>query len=543
MPPSPKVLLLAMDAGDKTLLRQWAADGTLPAIRSLLRRGLVGETISLAGFYEGSTWPSFYTGVTPARHGFHSLTQLNPGTYDFQRCYPGDFIKAEPFWDYLSTAGRKVAILDVPLSGISKGLKGMQMVEWASHDGVYGFQTWPATLKWQVLARFGRHPVKSSCDSYRRTRRDFCGFKDHLLKGVQRKAELTIHYLKKGGWDFFAQVFSEGHCVGHQCWHLHDPRHPGYDPETAHHTGDPVRAVYQAIDSALGRIMRHVDKDTIIFFLATHRMAHAFGGNFLLAEILKQLNLAVKRPDTFTAPQSRGWIRKGYEALLQCWRQLPENFKETLGPAVASLYSLMVHRLHGGDHLLLPSEIADIDLYNSKCFPLQNGNAVSGIRINLAGREPNGLINPGDEAEDFCEELAKNLLSIVDGDTGKPLVKSVQKTVNLYRGDCLDHLPDLLVEWNDDRILGSSAVGDFNGSRLRLASEKLGVLEGINTYVRTGDHRPEGLFTALGPGIQSGNLARTVSIMDFAPTFTELLGVKMPEIDGQPITEILAMVR
>ena len=65
----------------------------MPNIRSLLAKGLVGKTMSVEGLYEGSTWPSFYTGLNPAHHGFHSLTQLNPGTYDLYRCYPDKVIK------------------------------------------------------------------------------------------------------------------------------------------------------------------------------------------------------------------------------------------------------------------------------------------------------------------------------------------------------------------------------------------------------------------------------------------------------------------
>ncbi len=200
-------------------------------MHSLLARGLVGDTISVEGLYEGSTWPSFYTGVTPARHGFHRLTQINPGTYEFHRSSPGEFIKREPFWNLLSSAGEKVAILDIPLSGISKGLNGIQMVEWGSHDAVYGFHTWPSALKEDLLKRFGNHPMKKSCDSDRRSPQDFCRFRDQLIEGVKKKCELTIHYLNKGELGFFAQVFTEGHCAGHQCWHLHDPAHPNYYPK------------------------------------------------------------------------------------------------------------------------------------------------------------------------------------------------------------------------------------------------------------------------------------------------------------------------
>jgi predicted AlkP superfamily phosphohydrolase/phosphomutase len=104
-------------------------------------------------------------------------------------------------------------------------------------------------------------------------------------------------------------------------------------------------------------------------------------------------------------------------------------------------------------------------------------------------------------------------------------------------------LPDLLIEWNDEIMIGSSRVGDTNNSKLQIASKKIGLLERINKYCRTGDHRPEGLFVILGPGVEAGRLGRTVSIMDFAPTFAGLYETLMPNIDGRPIVEVLEMVK
>jgi predicted AlkP superfamily phosphohydrolase/phosphomutase len=543
MPSPPKVLFLAMDAGNKWLIEKWASDGTLPNIRSLFTKGLVGKTMSIEGLYEGATWPSFYTGVNPAHHGFHSLKQLNPGSYEFHRLYPCDFIRREPFWNYLSAAGLKIAVLDIPLSGISEGLNGIQLVEWGSHDSVYGFRAWPPKLKRDVLRRFGRHPIRISCDSYQRTPQHFYSFKNKLIEGVKRKAELTIHYLRKGDWNFFGQVFSEGHCVGHQCWHLHDLRHPSHRPEVAHYTGDPIRDVYKAIDSAIGMILEHIRGDTIVLFLVSHGISHNIGGNFLLSEILERLNLAKKLQNGIVVKESRSPIRNIYGALGRAWQKLPTTIKVPLKPALFSLHNFILHWAKRRDLLLLPVSISNIDLENSKCFPLLNGNPVSGIRINLSGREPNGLIQPGTELNDFCVELTTDLLSIVDYETGKPMVKKVRKVSELYEGERIDHLPDLLVEWNDEKLLGSLGVGDVKNSRLRMGSEKIGIVEGVNTYCRTGDHRPEGLFIACGPGINAGHMDRIVSIMDFAPTFTNLFGVKMPDVDGSPIIEILEMLK
>jgi predicted AlkP superfamily phosphohydrolase/phosphomutase len=535
MNPLTKILFLAIDAGDKYLIQDWAKDGTLPIIHSLIAKGLIGETRSVEGLYEGSTWPSFYTGVNPARHGFHRLTQINPGTYEYHRCYPGEFIKQEAFWDHLSKTGKNVAILDIPLAGISKRLSGIQMVEWGSHDAAYGFHTLPTELKGDVLKRFGPHPVRKSCDTYGRSPQDFCRFRDHLIEGVKKKSELTLYYLNQGEWDFFGQVFTEGHCAGHQCWHLHDPAHPNYDQNVVSITGDPIREVYRAIDTAIGRILAQVSENTIVFLLATHRMAHNIGANFLLEEILEKLSY-LKRTPPATVFQQQGIIRRIVSFAKGEWKKLPDPIQEALKPALFPLYNSAKNIIIGDEYSLISSRM---DLKYCKCFPHQNGNLISGIRINLLGREPSGLVRPGKELEDLCRKISEDLLNIVEKDSGKPVVKRVLKTSELFQGEHIDNLPDLLVEWSEDKLIGSKGLSNGTFYRLQLTSYKIGIITGEYTYCRTGDHRPEGLFIVFGPGIKPGFIGRTISIMDFAPTFLNLFGIRKPDLDGKPISEIL----
>lgn len=160
------------------------------------------------------------------------------------------------FWESASAAGCRVAILDVPLSGISQRLNGIQIVEWGSHDALNGFETWPRELATEITTRFGRHPVATSCDVYGRSLEDFRTFRDDLLAGVRRKCALTLNYLESGDWDFFAQVFTEAHCAGHQCWHLHDLSHPDHDADVVSVVGDVMRQVYMEIDKASGYLNR-----------------------------------------------------------------------------------------------------------------------------------------------------------------------------------------------------------------------------------------------------------------------------------------------
>jgi predicted AlkP superfamily phosphohydrolase/phosphomutase len=115
----------------------------------------------------------------------------------------------------------------------------------------------------------------------------------------------------------------------------------------------------------------------------------------------------------------------------------------------------------------------------------------------------------------------------------------VMRTDELYRGAYGHHLPDLLVEWSDARPLGSATVGAGQGASVRLASRRIGTIEGINRYCRTGDHRRGGLFVAVGPGLDPGRMPDVVSVMDFAPTVARVLGVELPAAAGRPSPGLL----
>ncbi len=526
-----RVLFLEIDAGDRELIRAWAADGTRPVIAGLLQQGVSGDTMSSRDFFVGGIWPSLYTGTSPARHGIHSLVQLRCGTYDFYRAYPGAEIKRRPFWEALSDAGKRVAILDIPLSSISRGLNGIQTVEWGSHDANYGFCAEPEQVRDEILERFGPHPLVRACNHHGSAPEDYVALRDTLLAGVARKGELTRHYLDRGDWDFFAQVFTESHCVGHQCWHLHDTSHPSHDAAVARITGDPMREVYRAIDTEIGKILERVGDETHVVLLAGHRMAHKYGAQFLLPDILQRLGVAVLKP-----AKSPDNIDRMDDVLTRCWQALPAALRTPLQGVRQTLRGWIDSRDASES---LPPSVTRLDAAHSHCFLMDNGFPVSGLRLNLVGREPAGLIEPGAEADAFCARLREDLLALVDAETGLPMVSDVRRTDDHYAGEYRDRLPDLIVAWNEAHRLENSRCGSGSNGRVRVRSDKTGLIEGENYYIRTGDHRPEGMFVATGPGIAAARLDRVVSITDFAPTFCRMLGVALPDVDGVPIPEAI----
>lgn len=512
--------MVGLDAMNPDLLERWCDDGSLPHLARLRARGCFARTEGIEGFYVGSTWPSFYTATTPARHGIHYLVQLDPGTYRFHRPAEGGFVRTDPFWKALGNRGRRLAILDVPLTGLDPGIDGIQTVEWGGHDSIYGFGAQPPQLAAEIEARFGLHPVGPSCDARRSSAADYRALLDRLLRGVAAKTALTQWVLAKERWDLVIQVFTEAHCVGHQCWHLHDPTHPEHDPAMIAELGDPLLAVYGAIDEAIGALLAAAPDARILVFSA-HGMKHWFGAQFLLPGILARLGVAAPAP-----ARPRGVSDPMVDRARDLWRRLPDPVRTILAPL------RRVVRLERGNPSGLPT--LGVDPRSSRCFAVGNGQAVGGIRLNLIGREPEGILEPGDGARAFSRELIADLLAIEDCRTGRSLVRRVIRTADRYQGPQLDALPDLLVEWSDEVATGSTSVGRGTGATVRARSPKIGEIEGTNDYGRTGEHRPGGFLIAAGRGIEARRID-SVPLIDIAPTIARWFGETLPDVDGREI--------
>jgi predicted AlkP superfamily phosphohydrolase/phosphomutase len=122
-------------------------------------------------------------------------------------------------------------------------------------------------------------------------------------------------------------------------------------------------------------------------------------------------------------------------------------------------------------------------------------------------------------------------MEIVNLDTGQPVVRRVLRTAGIYDGPYLDYLPDVIVEWGNDAPV------------YRIGSEKIGEISGEYRYCRSGEHHPGGMFIAAGGDIPHGALTRSVSILDFAPTLSTMLGVALPDVDGRTIPELTQAAR
>jgi len=502
---TPKLVLIGIDAADSRLVRQWASEGYLPTIARLLRSGVAAQIATPLAVLEGGIWPTFLTSSSPATHGMFSYRTLTPGTYNLDVGMYADRLPVPPFWAHLSGAGKRVAVVDAPFARPVKRLNGIHVTNWGAHDPwCWKRSSWPPRFIRDLTKRFGDHPV-ASCDKRRRTLPEYEDLRSRLISGIQKKAALLRHCLQMEEWDFFFGVFSESHCVGHQMWHLMDPGHPRHEPSAPPALHTAIRDVYREIDAGIATILEITPPETHVLLMLSHGMGPFYAGSHLLDAVLERLEINGTNGDS-AAPNHDGDSSAARQTLWDLRRFLPTRLRQTVKAQLSRPTSALWRWTHPEPN---PRP-------GMRAFAVPTNNMTGAIRINLRGRDPAGLVEPGSEYEALCRQLTEGLLALENAETGRSAVRWVKRVETIYRGPRLSEMPDLFVEW------------DHSAPITTLRSPQIGTVSQVLPHERTGDHFQSGLLLGLGPQFRSGEITDEVRTQDIAPTILDFFEVPRP---------------
>jgi predicted AlkP superfamily phosphohydrolase/phosphomutase len=171
---------------------------------------------------------------------------------------------------------------------------------------------------------------------------------------------------------------------------------------------------------------------------------------------------------------------------------------------------------------------SDVDWSRTRAYSI---GYIGEAHINLKGREPQGIVEPGEEYERVRDDVINSLRELELPD-GTPLVEHIWKKEEIYHGAHLANAPDILFL---PRNLETIAFGDFEFGSNKVIEKSFGV---------SSSHRMNGLFIASGAGIKNAGEFRGAQLIDLAPTILHLMGLPVPtDMDGRVLTEALADAR
>jgi predicted AlkP superfamily phosphohydrolase/phosphomutase len=504
------LVLFGIDAGDPELLTRWSRAGDLPNLARIMERGSWGTTGGAEMVSEHGVWVSIFSGISRRDHGYFYFRQMAPGTYDLQ-AVTGLDIDAPPFWVQDRPKGRRATVIDIPDYDVVPGLAGTQLCHWATHNNWdpdhFVTSAEPAEVLDEVARRFV--PRMVTVENRDATVGDDLAILDELLTRVARKGAACRYLLARDPWDLFATVFAESHTANHQFWRYR----PGLRGGASDHPrlSDGTREVYRAVDRELGLVLDALPPDARVFVVSSVGMEDDFPITGLIETFCRRFGYQASPESSSSRPRRRpiDLVR----------RLVPERWRLALSRRLSR---------EARERLLADRFRVATDWTNTRAFALPS--AYTGfVRVNLRGREPEGVVAPGAEYAAVLDRLEADLATLVDPVSGAPAVKRSTRTIDAF--GCPPHptLPDLWVDWLPGRFLDRVA---FPGGELTQERPD---------FFRRSDHSDRGFFAAAGPGIAARGEIGAVDVLDLAPTFQALLGrPPTARMTGAPIRSFLA---
>ena len=486
-----RFLLIGLDGAEPSLLGPWMDAGHLPNLAGLRARGTFMPLASTRPPVTFPAWTTCVTGVNPGRHGVFDFTEMTPGAYALRFVNSGRWA-VPALWHMLDAAGKRSCVLGVPGTYPPEPINGIMVSGFDSpvttgvdRSFVYPPERYSAVKDWR-FADFQEHAIGPGWHA---------AALEKLLAGVERKAAIAEGLLREEPWDSFMAVFGESDTVSHHFWLFHDPASPRHRPGFE----DAILQVYQRLDCAVGRLVAAAGPDAVVGVVSDHGFGGAGTGVVHLNNWLAQAGHLAWKPEARESQLKRAALSLTPER----WRgYLFRRFEGLAAKAEAH------------------SRFGRIDWRGTAAWS-EELNYFPAIRINLQGREPEGVV-PAREYDAFVARLCAEL------EAWAPVARAWPRAA-LYDGPEVASAPDIILELTLEDGYSHSCLRSTPGGpafrRIR-DDEALGGKErGMN-----GTHRDPGVLLLSQPVS-----AAEASLADVTPTVLSVLGVAGPPMDGRSL--------
>ncbi len=524
--PSPQLMAIGIDSATFDLIGPWVQGGDLPHLASLMREGTHGELTSTTPPVSAPAWTSFMTGKNPGKHGIFDFFEPLPNSYRIRHTNGGSR-RAKTIWKILSESGKRVGIINVPMTFPPEEVAGYLIAGLDTPDERSPFISPPA-LKEELIGEFGK--IETIVYHFRQrlgtTYRSAYRARQLWEQLEERRTRLCQYLMRTHPTDFVMVHFFAVDQIQHFFWHYMDQTHPLYDPEGARLLGGAIKSIYRKIDGLVGELLAGLPPETSVIVMSDHGAGPLSSRRLFVNNFLASLGLLRFKGTDRAAPRrdtaAHVAARRAYDSLR---RVLPPQMKTWLTWTFPQTRDLLESYIVTGE----------IDWSATKAYCYEKSDP--SIWINLRGVRPNGIVEPGTEYEQLLDFITKKLYEIKDPETGAQMITRVHRKDEIYSGPFLGHAPDLLIDqWRDLAFHpGRSKDGQRGGPIV--ISEKA---KGKSIREKTGSHRYHGVVLLKGEPFKAGHTIAGARIVDLAPTILHLMGLSIPDdMDGQVLMDAL----
>jgi predicted AlkP superfamily phosphohydrolase/phosphomutase len=514
--PSPafKVLIIGLDGATFDLMLPWVAEGRLPTLGRLLGEGAWSRLQSTIPPITPCAWSSFMTGKNPGNHGLFDFLEPAPQGHGF-RFTNATSRHAESLWGYLSRLGRRVGVVNVPMTYPPEPVNGYLISGLDTPDERSPYYH-PAGLRQElrddgILYRLDIRHIGNMRTDRRRDHQ----LREHLdIEAVRTRA--LRHLRRNHPTDFTMLVYTATDQIQHQFWHYMDERHDKHDAAGAARYRHAIRDVYVHLDGLIASLLAEVGQDTVVMLMSDHGFGPTTNVRVRLNQALEQAGLLAFRREGPAGRAARS-LAGLLDRLLRCTLSAgAKRFLASWFPRLRVWFEVLDEaKLDWAQTVTFTNEV-------SRSFPMLWLNREAGLTQ--------------EQAEQALRATEQALLRLTDPETGLPVISHVYRTRDLYQGPYTSRAPELIPSWWEDGFLLEQSVP--GGPKEKVVERSRAPIQGGVEF--SGSHRLDGVFAVAGGPARRGLEFSGARIIDVAPTVLYLMGLPIPgDMDGRPLLEAL----
>jgi predicted AlkP superfamily phosphohydrolase/phosphomutase len=410
---------------------------------------------------------SMMSSKDPGTLGYYGFRNRADHSYERMTTATALAVREPLLWDYLAASGKRVILIGVPQTYPPRPVNGLLVTDFLT-PSIASNYTYPPALKQEIAALPEVNPYEFDVSDFRTS--DKGKIRDALHRMTDKRFALARHLITSKPWDFFMMVEMGTDRVHHAFWQFMDPDHYRYEPGNPYET--VIAEYYEHVDAQIGTLIELIPDDTHVIVVSDHG-AQCMEGGIAINEWL---------------------IQHGY--------LVPQEPVET------------------------PSRLEAVKIDWPRTTAWGAGGYYGRLFLNVKGREPQGLVAPGDY-EDTRNRLAAELEALGDH-RGRPIGTRVLKPEQLYRTVRGAAPPDLFVYFGDLRWRSVGTVG----------TGEIHTFEN-DTGPDDANHAQDGLVIVTGPDVTPGGPVEGMQLMDITPTVLRIFGLELPaDLQGHVIRGI-----
>jgi predicted AlkP superfamily phosphohydrolase/phosphomutase len=491
-----RAAVAGLDGVTWNVLDPLIADGVMPRLALLREKGSSGILQSTVPTYTPPAWTSAATGVNPGRHGIYGFFDGH-AQHEKQNLVHSGRVKATTLWEMVAEQNARAGIYHLPLTYPPQPVEGWMvsgMMTPGWKEQASGFATWSnpgggEQLEKQILEWSPGYVLDISANWEQDWRDD--ALANRVVDSLEQRKIVLSKLLELDPPRVLFSVQESPDRLMHVYYRYLDP-HEMRDTPEAKKVRPALEKCFGLMDDIVGMLDDWAGDDGGVLVVSDH--------GFTAWEVSVHTNALLEK-----------W---GYLKMRRAARVMQTKAARSMVPLAKRI---------------LPAKVASgakdrtfaaIDWSQTRAFasPIPQ----QGIFINLEGREPKGIVPPGELAK-LKDEITQRFLDLTD-ESGTRLTDKVWRSEEVFHGEALDGAPDILPVLRDHRYeLDDEVFHRDPFTDLR--------------HLPRGVHHPDGVVVISGNGVRAGEEVAG-SVLDVTPTLLYMAGLKVPEgLDGRVLED------